>query len=142
MAIFIHCIKEFSSLPEEHSLVPFLEWLINNENNLPGEINLIFVDNSEILRLNRKYLNHDYYTDVITFYYENPEQLDGDIFISPDKVYENSKDYQTDFNNELLRVIFHGFLHLIGYGDQTEEELSLMRTKEEFYLRKYYLEKK
>ena len=142
MAIIIHYTEEFNSLPDEHSLVPFLEWLINNESNTAGEINLIFIANSEILRLNRKYLNHDYYTDVITFYYENPEQLDGDIFISPDKVYENAQDYQTDFYNELLRVIFHGFLHLIGYGDQTKEELNIMRAKEEFYLKNYYLENK
>jgi len=142
MAIFIHYIDDSYPFPDENILIPYLGWLINREHNTPGEINLVFTDNTEILRLNRKYLNHIYYTDVITFYYENPEQLDGDIFISLDKVYENSKDYQTDFNNELLRVIFHGFLHLIGYGDQTKEELNVMRTKEEFYLKNYYLEKK
>ena len=142
MAIFIHYIDDSYPFPDENILIPYLGWLINREHHTPGEINLVFTDNTEILRLNRKYLNHDYYTDVITFYYENPDQLDGDIFISLDKVYENSKDYQTDFSNELLRVIFHGFLHLIGYGDQTKEELNVMRTKEEFYLKNYYLEKK
>jgi len=142
MAIFIHYIDDSYPFPDENILIPYLGWLINREHHTPGEINLVFTDNTEILRLNRKYLNHDYYTDVITFYYENLDQLDGDIFISLDKVYENSKDYQTDFSNELLRVIFHGFLHLIGYGDQTKEELNVMRTKEEFYLKNYYLEKK
>ena len=142
MAIFIHYINDSHPFPDENTLISYLGWLITSEHKSPGEINLIFTDNSEILHLNRKYLNHDYYTDVITFYYENPEQLDGDIFISLDKVYENSDDYLTDFNNELLRVIFHGFLHLIGYDDQTKEELSIMRKKEEFYLKNYYLEKK
>lgn len=140
MAIFIHYIEDSYPLPNENNLIPYVEWLITNEDYPPGEINLIFTDNDEILRLNRKYLNHDYYTDIITFYYDNPEQLDGDIFISLDKVFENSNDYQTDFNNELLRVIFHGFLHLIGYDDQTSDQLATMREKEEFYLKNYYLE--
>ena len=142
MAIFLHYIEDSYPFPDETSLIPFLEWLLSNEHFTAGEINLIFTDNNEILDLNRKYLNHDYYTDVITFYYDNPAQLDGDIFISLDKVFENARDYQTDFNNELLRVIFHGFLHLIGYDDQTSDELEIIREKEDFYLRNYYLENK
>ncbi|MGM0497180.1 MAG: rRNA maturation RNase YbeY [Bacteroidota bacterium] len=142
MSIFIHYTENTHLLPDEKKLIPYLEWLITNEHFVPGEINLIFTDNPEILRLNRKYLNHDYYTDVITFYYENPEELDGDIFISLDKVFENSRDYQTEFTQELLRVIFHGFLHLAGYDDQSDNELALMREKEEYYLTNYYLEKK
>jgi len=139
MAIFIHYIEDSYPFPDENTLLPYLEWLITNEAFTTGEINLIFTDNTEIIRLNRKYLNHDYYTDIITFYYENPDQLDGDIFISLDKVFENSSDYQTDFDTEFLRVIFHGFLHLIGYDDQTSQELATMRKKENYYLRNYYL---
>ena len=142
MAIFLHYSSESYPLPDEHKLIPYLEWLISNENLTGGNINLIFTDNEEIIRLNRKYLNHDYYTDVITFYYEEIDLLSGDIFISLDKVFENSKDYQTDFNNELLRVIFHGVLHLVGYDDQTEDEVQIIRDKEDYYLRNYYLENK
>ena len=140
MAIFIHYNESSYSFRADNSLINFLEWLITNEQCTTGDINLIFTNNSEILKLNRDYLNHDYYTDVITFYYNEAESLNGDIFISLDKVFENSKDYQTDFNHELLRVIFHGFLHLIGYTDQTDEELKIMREKEEYYLKTYYLE--
>jgi rRNA maturation RNase YbeY len=142
MAIFLHYSIESYPLPDEHKLIPYLEWLISNEKLTGGNINLIFTDNEEIIRLNRKYLNHDYYTDVITFYYEEIDQLSGDIFISLDKVFENSKDYQTDFNNELLRVIFHGVLHLVGYDDQTKEDVQIIRDKEDYYLRNYYLENK
>jgi rRNA maturation RNase YbeY len=142
MAIFIHYSNDSYPLPDEHLLIPYLEWLISNEYFTVGNINLIFTNNEEIIRLNRKYLNHDYYTDVITFYYEEIDKLSGDIFISLDKVFENSKDYQTDFNNELLRVVFHGFLHLVGYNDQTKEEVQIIREKEDYYLKNYYLENK
>jgi rRNA maturation RNase YbeY len=142
MAIFLHYSDDSYPLPEEQKLIPYLEWLIKKEYFTAGNINLIFTDNEEILRLNRKYLNHDYYTDVITFYYEDIDRLSGDIFISLDKVFENSRDYQTDFNNELLRVVFHGFLHLVGYDDQTEEQVQRIRDKEDYYLKNYYLENK
>jgi rRNA maturation RNase YbeY len=140
MAIFIHYSNTSYPLPNEKNLLPFLERLIQNEHFSVGDINLILTDNEEIIRLNRKYLNHDYFTDVITFYYEDIDHLSGDIFISLDKVFENSRDYQTDFNNELLRVIFHGFLHLVGYDDQTDEEITEIREKENYYLQNYYLE--
>ncbi len=139
MAIFLHYNNSSYPFPDEQKLIPFLEWLISTENYNVGNINLIFTDNEEILRLNKQYLNHDYYTDVITFYYEDIEELSGDIFISLDKIFENSKDYQTDFNNELLRVIFHGFLHLVGYDDQSEEEIQTIRDKEDYYLQNYHL---
>lgn len=143
MAIYIHSIKDSSSFPDENTLLPYLEWLITNEQYTIGDINLIFTDNPTILQLNRKYLNHDYYTDVITFYNdEDSKKLNGDIFISLDKVTENSREYQTNFNQELLRVIFHGFLHLAGYKDQTSKELAIMREKEEYYLNNYFFEDK
>jgi len=141
MAIFIHQNKTQFPVPEEENLISYLNWLVQHEHFKIGDINLVFVDNPEIIRLNRKYLNHDYYTDVITFYYQGPDRLSGDIFISLDKVSENAHDYQTSFDKELLRVIFHGFLHLVGYDDQTEEEILQMRQKEDYYLEHYNLDK-
>ena len=142
MAIFIHQNNSQFPVPEEEKLINYLDWLVKHEHFKAGDINLVFTDNAEIIRLNRKYLNHDYYTDVITFYYQDPDLLSGDIFISLDKVSENALDYQTDFDNELLRVIFHGFLHLVGFNDQTEEEIRQMRRKEDYYLDHYNLEQK
>lgn len=84
--------------------------------------------------MNRKYLGHDYYTDIITFDYCEGEVLNGDLFISIDTVRANSEEYGTSFENELNRVIVHGLLHLIGYDDHTEEDINMMRSKENFYL--------
>jgi rRNA maturation RNase YbeY len=86
------------------------------------------------LDVNKKYLQHDYYTDIITFDYCEGDVLSGDLFISVDSVRENASFYGTDFENELNRVIVHGVLHLIGYDDHTEEDIAVMRSKEDFYL--------
>ena len=81
-----------------------------------------------------RYLQHDYFTDIITFDYCEKNILSGDLFISIDSVRENAVYYGTDFNEELNRVMVHGILHLIGYDDHSEEEISQMRAKENYYL--------
>ena len=81
-----------------------------------------------------KYLQHDYFTDIITFDYCEGDRLSGDLFISIDSVRENAKLYKTEFNEELNRVMVHGILHLIGYDDHTQKDQKLMRTKENYYL--------
>ena len=81
-----------------------------------------------------KYLQHDYFTDIITFDYCEGNVLNGDLFISIDSVKENSEFYKTGFQDELNRVIVHGILHLIGYDDHSEEEIKVMRSKEDYYL--------
>lgn len=105
-----------------------------NEKRHLGDINIIFCSDPYILDMNRKYLGHDYYTDIITFDYCEGEVLNGDLFISIDTVRANSEEYGTSFENELNRVIVHGLLHLIGYDDHTEEDINMMRSKENFYL--------
>ena len=87
-----------------------------------------------ILDVNIKYLKHDYYTDIITFDYCEGNRLSGDLFISIDSVRENAAFYGTEFADELNRVIVHGVLHLIGYDDHTEEDIAVMRAKENYYL--------
>lgn len=99
-----------------------------------GDISIIFCSDSYILDINQKYLHHDYYTDIITFDYCEGDRLSGDLFISVDSVRENSIEYGTEFKDELNRVIIHGLLHLIGYDDHTDEDIALMRKKENYYL--------
>lgn len=99
-----------------------------------GDISIIFCSDPYILDVNIKYLQHDYFTDIITFDYCEGDKLSGDLFISVDSVRENSVFYGTEFPDELNRVIVHGLLHLIGYDDHTDEEKKVMREKENYYL--------
>ena len=98
------------------------------------DINIIFCSDNYILDVNMKYLQHDYFTDIITFDYCEGKVLSGDLFISVDSVRENSIEFGTDFEEELHRVIVHGVLHLIGYDDHTDEDKKVMRQKENYYL--------
>jgi rRNA maturation RNase YbeY len=98
-------------------------------------VNVIFCSDSFLLDLNKHYLNHDTYTDILTFDYSDAStNVSGDIFISIDRVKENAKQFKTTFLQELHRVIIHGFLHLAGYKDKTRPEQQLMRSKEDIYL--------
>ncbi len=99
-----------------------------------GEICFIFVSEKEILRINREFLKHDYFTDVITFSNNIKLLVGGDIFICPKIVFVNAVSYGSDDYTELYRVMIHGILHLMGYNDGTEEEKRIMRGKEDFYL--------
>lgn len=94
-----------------------------------GDLNVIFCSDSYLLELNIKHLEHDYYTDIITFDYSE-ESISGDLFISIDRVEDNANSYKVPFSEELNRVIAHGVLHLIGYGDKSEAEAATMRIKE------------
>ena len=112
----------------------WLKLVAGNEVRKIGDINIIFCSDNYILDVNVKYLSHDYFTDIITFDYCNGDILSGDLFISVDSVRENSIFYHTDFNNEMNRVIVHGLLHLVGYDDHSEEDIKIMRSKEDYYL--------
>ncbi|MCD7963970.1 MAG: rRNA maturation RNase YbeY [Rikenellaceae bacterium] len=107
---------------------------VSRENMVTGDISIIFSSDDYLLEVNKKFLNHDYYTDIITFDYCENKTLCGDLFISIDTVRSNSEKFNVSFDNELKRVIIHGILHLCGYGDKTEKEETLMREKENFYL--------
>lgn len=99
-----------------------------------GDVSYLFCDDEHILEVNRQFLQHDYYTDIITFDYCEGNRLSGDLFISIDSVRENAAFYGVEFADELNRVIVHGLLHLIGYDDHTEEDIAVMRAKENYYL--------
>ena len=96
-----------------------------------GEIAYVFCDDAKILEVNRQYLGHDYYTDIITFDYCEDDKLSGDIFISLDTVKSNSATYGTEYYDELTRVIIHGILHLCGYKDKSDDESKAMRALED-----------
>lgn len=102
-----------------------------------GNINYIFCSDERELEVNRQFLGHDYYTDVITFDYSTPTTLNGDIFISLDTVRSNAEMVSTTFDHELLRILIHGVLHLTGQGDKTPETKAQMTQKEESALAKW-----
>ena len=113
----------------------YVRWIniILNAHKATGEaISYIFCSDEYLLKVNREYLNHDYYTDIISFpYAEFPQPISGDIFISIDRVKDNSLEHGTVFETELRRVMAHGLLHFLGFKDKSEEEQKLMREKEE-----------
>jgi rRNA maturation RNase YbeY len=108
---------------------------ISVEKKAAGIINFIFCSDNYLLKLNKSFLNHNYYTDIITFNYsEIPQTINGDIFISIDRVKENAKLYKNSFPDELNRVMIHGILHLIGYDDTSSAIKKIMTSKEDYYL--------
>lgn len=112
----------------------WLRMVAESEVKRLGDISIIFCSDNYILDVNQRYLEHDYFTDIITFDYCEGDRLSGDLFISVDSVRENSLEYGTEFKDELNRVIVHGILHLIGYDDHTDEDVMTMREKENYYL--------
>lgn len=108
--------------------------VVNKNNKNVGDITYIFCSDVYLLDINKQYLNHDYYTDIITFNYCERDIISGDIFISIDTVRSNSETYKVSFLNELYRVIIHGVLHLIGYNDKTDNEQDEMTRQENLSL--------
>ena len=119
----------------------FFEWieqLISTEEKKTGNINYIFCDDEYLLKVNQDFLNHDYYTDVITFDYVKGKTISGDIFISITRIKENAITLSdNDFERELIRVLAHGVLHLCGYKDKSEGDQKIMRAKENFYIDRF-----
>jgi len=125
-------------------LSPFLKnrgnlrlWLqasAKKEKQRINAVNYIFCSDKHLLSINKQYLNHNYFTDVITFQYDDNEGVSGDIFISYDRIKENAKEFNQSISNELHRVMVHGLLHLLGYKDKNTEQQKVMKSKEDFYL--------
>lgn len=118
-------------------------WLQNvakSENFEIADLNYVFVSDEELYEMNVKYLNHNTLTDIITFNYVENEIVSGDIFISVDRVKENAVVFNVSFENELLRVMVHGLLHLMNYNDKTDEEQELMTLKEDEKLKMFHVE--
>lgn len=122
------------SLKNERSIQSWISLCIEKEALICGDLSFIFCSDEHILTINKDYLDHDFYTDIITFDYREDEIISGDVFISIDRVTENATTLSLSFSDELHRVMIHGVLHIMGYKDKTPEEESLMRSKEDFYL--------
>ena len=108
--------------------------LIKEEGFKEGVINYIFCDDEYLLKINQDYLNHDTYTDIISFDYSVGKELHGDIYISIPRVTENAIEFKQEFQQELHRVIAHGVLHFCGFKDKSKEDKLVMRSKEDQYL--------
>jgi rRNA maturation RNase YbeY len=134
MAITFHAEQIDFTLTSRQVLKTWFRQVAEAEGKSIGNIACIFCSDEYLLSLNKSYLTHDYYTDVITFDYSAENLIAGDIFISVDRVRVNAAEYRVSFHNELCRVMVHGILHLCGYHDSTKAERSTMRTKENFYL--------
>lgn len=119
----------------------WLSRLAASEGYKIGDINYIFCDDEYLLGINQQYLQHDTYTDIITFDYVEGKVLSGDIYISTERVRENARIYHVDFENELKRVLSHGVLHLCGYKDKTETDAAQMREKENFAISLFFITK-
>ena len=124
-------------LEEEKRLKEWIAEAVAAEGFLVGEINYVFCTDEYLHKINLQYLNHDTYTDIISFDYRVGKWLHGDIFISVDRVRENATKFEVDFNSELLRVLIHGILHFCGYKDKLDNEVNAMRAKEDYYVARY-----
>lgn len=128
------------TLTQRNELKLFIEKMVRREGRKLAGLQLIFCDDEYLLQINRDFLQHDYYTDIITFDLSNPgdDAITAEIYISTDRVKENASTYACTIRRELHRVIFHGVLHLCGYGDKSTSQQAAMRKKEDEYLRKYF----
>lgn len=111
--------------------------LIHQENRNFVAISILYTDDEYLLEINKKFLNHNYYTDIITFNFNKDKDINGELIISLERVKENAKKYNENFNVELLRVLIHGVLHLCGYNDKGNLEKTVMRFKENIYLNNF-----
>ena len=127
-------------LQNEADYEAWIESIIESEDFTEGEINFIFCDDSYLHKINVEYLDHDTFTDIISFDYTIGNLISGDIFISIERVKENAKEYEVSFNKELLRVMSHGILHYCGFKDKSEEDSNLMRQKENEKMEMFHVE--
>ena len=126
------------SISNKSKLKSFILTIFKEENIILDELNYIFCSDEYLLQINKDHLNHDYYTDIITFSLEEEgEPVIGEIYISLDRIKDNALTQKTNILNETLRVIFHGCLHLCGYLDKEEKDIAVMRKKEDYYINKY-----
>lgn len=116
------------------NLEKILNKVIAKEGKISGDLNVIITNDENLKKINVQFLEHDYYTDVITFNYNSGNVVNGEIYVSLDTIKVNAKNYDVTLMNELTRVIIHGVLHLVGYNDKTAKEKEVMRSMEDYWL--------
>lgn len=137
MALYLHNENPRYELKGKRIRIKrWLRAILDKEHKSAGNINVILTTDEELVKINKAYLQRSYYTDVIAFPYSG-KPVDGDIYISMDRVQENAAQFGNKLEQEMLRVMAHGILHLCGYTDQTEESKKVMSEKEERYLRQW-----
>jgi probable rRNA maturation factor len=130
------------TLENEETISSWLSQVIVSEDKKEGEISYIFCNDDYLLKINLEYLNHDTLTDIISFDYSMGNELNGDIFVSVERVQDNANDFKVSFEDELKRVLVHGVLHYCGYKDKTEVDEQLMRSKEDEKLAMFHVEQR
>jgi rRNA maturation RNase YbeY len=128
------------TLDNEDAISSWLSEVIVSEGKKEGEINYIFCDDEYLFKINLEYLNHDTLTDIISFDYSVGNELNGDIFVSVERVQDNANDFKVSFIEELKRVLVHGILHYCGYKDKTKQDERVMRAKEDEKLAMFHVE--
>ncbi|HEY1040975.1 MAG TPA: rRNA maturation RNase YbeY [Bacteroidia bacterium] len=123
-------------LKNKTKLKEWIKTVVEKEKLILGELSYIFCDDESLLKMNQQFLDHDTYTDIITFDYREEKTVNGEIYISVDRVRENAEKFETTFENELHRVMIHGVLHICGYKDKTKAAKELMRKMEDQSLKK------
>ena len=137
MTTIVNLGVQIPGFVSKKELKRFVKELVAHEGKQLKELSLVFTDDEYLLGVNKQYLNHDYFTDVITFDYSDFPNVSGDVMISLDRVKDNAQSMNLDFKTELYRVVFHGALHLCGYKDKKKEDAALMRSKEDFYIQMF-----
>lgn len=131
MPVFFHTESINFSFNRRRLFKKWIAQLVESYDKSPGSINIIFTSNEYLLSVNQKYLNHNYFTDVITFEYNEENIISGDIFVSVEQVKANHAGYNSSFDIELSRVVIHGVLHLLGFKDSTKQESVEIRKQED-----------
>ena len=136
MPVHYHNEEVSFSFNNKREVSLWLKSVVSSFQKELGVINVVFCNDQYLLKINQTYLNHDYFTDIITFNYNENNLISGDLFISIDRVKENAINQKMEFNVEIHRVIVHGVLHLCGLNDQSKQEKEIMRGRENLFLQK------
>jgi rRNA maturation RNase YbeY len=137
MTTIVNLGVRIPSFVSKRNLKEALKSLVTEEGKVLKDLSIVFTDDEYLLEVNKQYLNHDYFTDVITFDYSSFPEVSGDVMISLDRVKDNAQSLNQSFELEFYRVVFHGLLHLCGYKDKSEADTKLMRAKEDFYINRF-----
>ena len=138
--IQFYSLDRTPALNERTRLKLFIEKLFITENKILVNLSYIFCSDEHLLNINKDFLKHDYYTDVITFDLSSSRnEIEGEVYLSIDRIKDNAKQLRISFKEELHRIIFHGALHLCGYKDKKKKDLFIMRSKENKYLKRYFV---
>lgn len=135
--VFFHTADKSLNIKGKTSIKLAVINLFKKEKKVLERLDYIFCSDRYLLQINKDFLQHDYYTDIITFDLSESTKIKGEIYISLDRVKDNSTNHNTSYTDEVLRVIFHGALHLCGYKDKKKKEIQVMREKEQYYLDNY-----